>query len=1139
MKLYYRLVSAAILIIAAVVASAEEPLAVRCELNKPDGLFARGEEIRFTLRGIDRSGSGENVRLKCDLFHNGKLRESRTVPFGEEVLFSVVPDAPGWYSVTGSALDSKGKTIPLRSPTSRWNKNVQASIGALADYPEIAPAAKEPEDFDAFWAGQRKLLDGVPLRELERVPVPVPERYQGKVNSWDVKVSCAGPRPVSGYLTIPAGAAPKSLPLLVRCDGAGVRSSFNTYWAQGAITFSFNAHGIPNGQSDEFYRELEKGELARYMFQGRESRDTWYFRTMFLRLMRALDYAKTMPEWNGRDLIIEGNSQGGAQALAGAALEPRVTVCIAAFPALGDQGGASAGRLAGWPRESGDEAAAKTAGYFDTVNFAKRIKGEVHLSAGLSDFVTPPTSIVSIYNSLPSETRKTIRFYPALGHERDCKTAGEELLQTLFRPLAKQAAGGFSATDFFKPECLERYSPANLADRISPPVTRAETEFPEVEKLIRELAGQYPHAATAVSKRLEIARKLKAYVEKHAAAGTREMQIYAWQGAEELDVLLDYFREERTMLNLRRSLPETKELNVRDFGALGDGSADDGPAFRRAFAAALAEPGRPVTVRIPRGDYRIAPPETPAVAHRINNPVPGGETQCSVPPKRSHLLLINPEHLTVTGEPGTRLLFDDPVAQGIRVLGGRNVALKNFTVDYTRLPFTQGVVTGVDPQNGALTVRIDSGYPAPDLPQFLGAPSRRLTPHASDGSYLPTTYRLGKAEAAGNGEFRLFQFPVNGKTPPWPQAITREKVDIIARYDPFEYDAYAVDFRYCAFCSAEGVTIHSSPAGGYRMMQTYACSLIGCRIEVPDGSGRLTSTNADGIQARGPIGPYLYDCHFCQMEDDGVNVNSSTPEVGGVLPDDGAGMLVDLSTGQIRAVTRFQKGNAEFPLPEDIRSTATVKEEKLTHQQKSALGYWSTDSKYKIRPDRIISIPGECNGTVILESSFAKIRGLGVQITAPNALLENCLFEGNSGCSMYINAMLNWGMAFNTHNVTVRNCTFRDLRRDGVSVGYHSLTPGTLAPRQLAGLRFENNRFEQGPTGTALVLGNCSDVVLTDNRFYKTAQGGAPILLDNTSGVAGSGNRFIWPGATEKQMFRFGKFLPRTPPELTNSIFQP
>ncbi|NMA46826.1 MAG: hypothetical protein GX945_09725, partial [Lentisphaerae bacterium] len=59
----------------------------------------------------------------------------------------------------------------------------------------------------------------------------------------------------------------------------------------------------------------------------------------YLRVMRSLDFVKTLPEWNGRDLIVVGSSQGGGQAIAAAGLDPQVTLCVAAVPALSDHAG--------------------------------------------------------------------------------------------------------------------------------------------------------------------------------------------------------------------------------------------------------------------------------------------------------------------------------------------------------------------------------------------------------------------------------------------------------------------------------------------------------------------------------------------------------------------------------------------------------------------------------------------------------------------------------------------------------------------------------------------------------------------------------------------------------------------------------
>ena len=44
-----------------------------------------------------------------------------------------------------------------------------------------------------------------------------------------------------------------------------------------------------------------------------------------MRVLRALEYLKTRPEWDGKNLGVNGGSQGALQATWGAALDPDVT----------------------------------------------------------------------------------------------------------------------------------------------------------------------------------------------------------------------------------------------------------------------------------------------------------------------------------------------------------------------------------------------------------------------------------------------------------------------------------------------------------------------------------------------------------------------------------------------------------------------------------------------------------------------------------------------------------------------------------------------------------------------------------------------------------------------------------------------
>lgn len=125
-----------------------------------------------------------------------------------------------------------------------------------------------------------------------------------------------------------------------------MRSAFQplTWAAHGLIALNVNAHGIENNQPPEYYQELEKGELADYARRPVLEGEASPFRDMFLRVLRSLEFLRSLPEWDGKNLAVHGGSQGGLQALAATAFDPAVTVGLFNAPAGCDQLGVLIGR---------------------------------------------------------------------------------------------------------------------------------------------------------------------------------------------------------------------------------------------------------------------------------------------------------------------------------------------------------------------------------------------------------------------------------------------------------------------------------------------------------------------------------------------------------------------------------------------------------------------------------------------------------------------------------------------------------------------------------------------------------------------------------------------------------------------------
>ncbi|XHR27948.1 MAG: acetylxylan esterase [Chthoniobacteraceae bacterium] len=303
------------------------------------------------------------------------------------------------------------------------DKNYTALAAAAIDPSDIQPSLPKPADFDAFWAEKKKQLAAVPINP-KLTSVPPPAGRTG-VETFEFQADCVG-NPASGYYARPVGAKPKSCPALLYVEGAGVVATDllapTRYAQKGVLALDLNAHGIPVGKPREYYNDLANGELKDYRVRGRESRDTYYFLGMYLRAQRGLDFLTSQPEWDGRTLLVVGVSQGGAQSLAATSLDPRVTFTVACVPGQCDPSGPVVGRIAGWPKvvpkgADGklDPKALEAMRYFDTVNFATRIKTPVYGWIGFCDVTCPPTGSYAAFNQLAGP--KTIVNDPVRGHD--------------------------------------------------------------------------------------------------------------------------------------------------------------------------------------------------------------------------------------------------------------------------------------------------------------------------------------------------------------------------------------------------------------------------------------------------------------------------------------------------------------------------------------------------------------------------------------------------------------------------------------------------------------------------------------------------------------------------------------------------
>ena len=276
---------------------------------------------------------------------------------------------------------------------------------------EIRPYTTKPADFEEFWEKNKAELAKVPLKYTK---VRAEQYCTDRIDCYLVKlqVSARG-QSVYGYLFYPKQAAQGACPVVLCPPGAGIKTikdplRHKYYAEEGCIRFEIEIHGLNPEMSAETFREISdafNGRENGYLMNGLDNRDHYYMKRVYLACIRSIDLLTSLPEWDGKNVIVQGGSQGGALALVTAGLDKRVTACVANHPALSDMAGYKAGRAGGYPhffRTEGMDTPDKlrTMAYYDVVNFARRIQVPVRMTWGYNDDVCPPTTSYAVYNVL-------------------------------------------------------------------------------------------------------------------------------------------------------------------------------------------------------------------------------------------------------------------------------------------------------------------------------------------------------------------------------------------------------------------------------------------------------------------------------------------------------------------------------------------------------------------------------------------------------------------------------------------------------------------------------------------------------------------------------------------------------------------
>ncbi|MEO8531398.1 MAG: acetylxylan esterase [Deltaproteobacteria bacterium] len=288
----------------------------------------------------------------------------------------------------------------------------------VASYVSTAVA---PVDFDAFWAETLTATRAHPL-DFQMA------KTDTGITAFDVyDASFAGfeGQRVKAWVILPKTGATTCVVKFIGYGGGRSLAQMHLLWpSAGRATLVMDTRGQGSSWSAGDTADPVGSDPAHpgFMTRGIASRETYYYRRVFMDAVRAVEAARSLD--GIKHVAVTGGSQGGGIALAVAGLAPDLSAVMPDVPYLCDfrrsTGVASRDPYLEINRylsvhRGAEEQTFQTLNYFDGVHFATRAKAPALFSVALMDTICPPSSIYGAFNAYAG--KKQIERYTFNDHE--------------------------------------------------------------------------------------------------------------------------------------------------------------------------------------------------------------------------------------------------------------------------------------------------------------------------------------------------------------------------------------------------------------------------------------------------------------------------------------------------------------------------------------------------------------------------------------------------------------------------------------------------------------------------------------------------------------------------------------------------
>lgn len=526
------------------------------------------------------------------------------------------------------------------------------------------------------------------------------------------------------------------------------------------------------------------------------------------------------------------------------------------------------------------------------------------------------------------------------------------------------------------------------------------------------------------------------------------------------------------------------EIKVADFGALPNDGKNDELAILSAIDSYKGSQSAKLVFEL--GTYDI-----------------GGGKKNERGHSQPSLDIKNIKNMTIEGN-GAELIGHD-FSSMFNFMDCHNITIKNLTVDWNPVPFTQGKVLKVGDDY------VDIEAVAPSIAQagcrtegLLGYDlekrrmSRRNTDHYQSG-FKKTT------EIVRPGVMRLFigrEHRFSGKMP----AVGTY---IIARHQIYGNQAF--QFSKCSKIQIENINIYCCPGMGVTGSQSRDFTIRHLKVMIRPWSGRWMSITADETNFSGCRGTVVMEnCLFEGQGDDATNIRSGSYQVVAERLDD---RRISIGAGQRGGFPTAPEIGDKLELSGEDRQllpyvTLTVKSVIRDDSAKTLIVEFSDRIPERTKKGDIIGNASSCPSVRIRNCTLIRNRARGLIIKTRDVIIKDCTFKDVTASAVGLEADVNaWWESIGSRNVIIRNNRFIDCKFDpeylcGV---IESHTMSQTAPAGVhQNIIIENNIF-LGSDANIIKLGSADGVDIINNILDNPKE--EAILLYNSRNVRIVGNK--------------------------------